>query len=245
MEVDGNVAIVVGGAGGIGRAIVHLLSREGAYINIVDIKGSEEVRNELDSLGIHAEAFSIDITSKKEVGRVVREILDRHGKVDILVNAAGIMDLGVTEDIEEEDWDRTMAINLKGVLFFCQAVIPTMKKQRSGKIVSIGSLNAKGIGKARADYKAAKAGVHALTMAIAREAAPFNVNVNAIAPNLVLTPLSAGLPEAMIEEAKKSIPLGRAGTPEDVANAVLFLVSEKSSYITGHILDLNGGAFMG
>jgi 3-oxoacyl-[acyl-carrier protein] reductase len=161
--------------------------------------------------------------------------------VDVLVNAAGIMGLGLTEDIEEEDWDLTMAINLKGVLFFSQAVIPTMEKQRSGKIVSIGSLNAKGIGKARADYKASKTGIHALTMAIAREIVPFNINVNAIAPKLVLTPMSAGLPEVIIEEAKKSITLGRADTPEEVTNAVLFLVSEKSSYITRHILDLNGG----
>jgi len=245
MELKGEVAIVVGGAGGMGRAIVHLLCREGAHVKIVDLKGSEEVRKELDELGHDAESFSIDITSKNEVIRLVQEVLDRHGKVDILVNAAGIMDLGLTEDIEEEDWDRTMAVNLKGVLFFCQAVIPAMKKQRSGKILSIGSLNGKGIGRARADYKAAKAGVHALTMAIAKETAAFNINVNAIAPNLVLTPMSSGLSKTIIDDAKKSIPLGRAGTPEDVANAVLFLVSERASYITGHILDLNGGSFMG
>jgi 3-oxoacyl-[acyl-carrier protein] reductase len=153
--------------------------------------------------------------------------------------------MGPTEEIKEEDWDRTMAINLKGVLFFCQAVIPVMKKQKSGKIVSIGSWNAKGMGNGRADYGASKAGVHALTMTMAKELAPFHIKVNTIAPNVVQTPMCDVLPKERLEAAARSIPLGRIGMPQDVAHAVLFLVSEKSSYITGHILDLNGGALMG
>jgi len=247
MELEGKVAIVVGGAGGMGKAISHLLSSEGAHLNVVDKsqEGCNEIRKELLAFGKKADIFPIDITLRKEVTRVVQSVVDRHGSVDILVNAAGIVDMGPTEDIEEEDWDRTMAINLKGVLFFCQAVIPVMKKQKRGKIVSIGSWNAKGMGNSRADYKASKAGVHALTMAMAKELAPFNVNVNAIAPNIVLTPMCDVLPKERLVEAARNIPLGRIGAPEDVANAVLFLVSERSSYITGHILDLNGGALMG
>lgn len=247
MELEGKVAIVVGGAGGMGKAISHLFSQEGAFVHIVD-KNKEMchlLKKELLSLGKESGISPVDITSKKEVFRVVQEVVDRHGRVDILVNAAGIVDMGPTEDIEEEDWDRTLAVNLKGVLFFCQAVIPVMKRQKRGKIASIGSWNAKGMGNARADYKASKAGVHALTMAMAKELAPFNVNVNAIAPNIVLTPMCDVLPKERLVEAARNIPLGRIGAPEDVANAVLFLVSERSSYITGHILDLNGGALMG
>ena len=229
----------------MGKTIVKALSDEDAHVNVVDIKGLDEIKKEMLSLGVNADVFSIDIRSKKQVTEVVGRIFNKHQKIDILVNAAGILDFGLTEDIEEDDWDRTMAVNLKGVLFFCQAVLPIMKKQQSGKIVSIGSLNGKGVGMARADYKVSKAGVHALTMAIAREAAPFNINVNAIAPNLVLTPMSDVLNKDAIDEAVKNIPLGRAAVPEDISNAILYLVSEKSSYITGHVLDLNGGSFMG
>lgn len=247
MELEGNVAIVAGGAGGMGRAISHLLSSEGVLLNIVDKsqEGCNEINKELLALGQKPEIFPIDITSKKEVTRVVQSVVDRHGRIDILVNAAGIATLGLTEEIKEEEWDHTMAVNLKGVLFFCQAVLPVMKRQKRGKIISIGSWNAKGMGSGRADYCASKAGVHALTMTMAKELAPFHVNVNAIAPNIVETPMCDILPRERLEEAARRIPLGRIGAPQDVANAVLFLASERSSYITGHILDLNGGALMG
>jgi len=245
VDLLGKISIVVGGAGGIGKSIVQVLLREGAYVNVVDIKDIDEIKKEMSSLGEKVDAFSLDISSKKDVINLVQQILNKHKRIDILVNAAGVLDFGLTEDIGEDEWDRTMAVNLKGPLFFCQAVIPIMKKQRSGKIVSIGSLNGKGAGMARADYKVSKAGVHALTMAVAQETAHFNINVNAIAPNLVLTSMSSVLPKYTIGEAVKNIPLGRAAVPEDISNAVFFLVSEKSSYITGHVLDLNGGAFMG
>lgn len=244
MDLTRKIAIVTGGAGGIGKTIVKALALEGAFVNIVGIRRVDEVQKEMLSLGIKTDGFSIDISSKKHVTDVVGQIFNKHKRIDILVNAAGVLDFGLVEEIEEEDWDCTMAVNLKGVLFFCQAVIPIMKKQHGGKIVSIGSLNGKGVGMARVDYKVAKAGVHALTMAIAQETAPYNINVNAVAPNLILTPMSSVLPQDTIEAAVKNIPLGRAGTPEDISNAILFLVSEKSSYITGHVLDLNGGSFM-
>jgi len=247
MELEGQVAIVVGGAGGMGKGICHLLSTEGALVQIVDINSERcsETQEELCSSGRRPGIFPIDIIRKQDVMGVVNKIISEHGRVDVLVNAAGIVEMGLTENIEEEDWDWMMAVNLKGVLFFCQAVIPVMKEQRGGKIVSIGSWNAKGMGSARADYQASKAGVHALTMAVAKEMASYNVNVNAIAPNVVNTPMCDVLPKERLEEAAMNIPLKRIGTPEDVANAVLFLVSERSSYITGHILDLNGGALMG
>jgi NAD(P)-dependent dehydrogenase (short-subunit alcohol dehydrogenase family) len=248
MELKGDVAIIVGGAGGMGRAIAHILASEGAYVNIVDKdqEGCDKIRKELLALGKDCDVFPIDITSKQEVAKVVQKVFDQHRRIDILVNAAGIVDMGLTEDIEEQDWDRTMAVNVKGPLFFCQAVLPIMKRQRRGKIVSIGSLNGKGIGTSRVDYKTSKAAIHGLTMAIAKEVAAFNINVNAIAPNLVRTPMAASvMTKEKMEEVSRNIPLGRSGLPEDIANAVLFLVSERSSYITGHILDLNGGALMG
>jgi len=246
LELAGKVALVTGGAQGIGRSVALLLGRNGADIVISDInlEKAEETANEVQAIGRKAMAMKVNVANLGEVERMVEAIIEKFGKIDILVNNAGIARDKLILRMTEEDWDAVLDVNLKGTFNCTKAVVRYMSKQKSGKIVNIASVSGEMGNVGQTNYSASKAGVIGLTKTIAREFAQRGINVNAIAPGYIQTPMTDGLPEKVKEELRRLIPMERLGQPEDVAQAVLFLVSEASSYITGQVLNVNGGIYM-
>ena len=246
MKLEGKVALVTGAAQGIGKAVALLLARNGADIVVSDInlEKAEETAKEVQALGRKALATKVDVATLGDVEKMVEAILVQFGKVDILVNNAGIARDKLILRMTEEDWDAVLNINLKGTFNCTKAVVRHMSKQRSGKIVNIASVVGEMGNAGQGNYAASKAGVIGFTKTIAREFAQRGINVNAIAPGYIETPMTDALPDKAKEELKRLIPMDRLGKPEDVAEAVLFLVSEASSYITGHVLNVNGGIYM-
>jgi len=248
LDVQDKVSIVTGGASGIGKATSLALAREGSHIVVVDvsIKEAEKVAEEINNLGRDSIALQIDVSKKSEVQEMVKKVLEKFQRIDILINCAGILRFSPIGDLSEKDWQDILDVNLTGTFFCSQAVIKPMKKQKSGKIVNMSSTAAKVGGvRAAASYSVSKAGVSNLTICLARELAPYNIRVNAIAPAMVNTPMTnqPGYGKEARDNFVKNIPLG-LGQPEDIANAILFLVSNQSRYITGEILDVNGGFIM-
>jgi len=246
LDLIGKVALVTGAAQGIGKAIALLLARHGADLVVWDInlEKAEETAKEIEVLGRRAIAMKVDVASLEHVERMVEAILEELGQIDILVNNAGITRDKLILRMTEEDWDAVLNINLKGTFNCTKTVVRHMSKQRSGKIVSIASVVGEMGNAGQANYAASKAGVIGFTKTIAREFAGRGINVNAIAPGYIETPMTDVLPEKVKEELRRLIPMERLGKPEDVAEAVLFLVSEASSYITGQVLNVNGGIYM-
>jgi 3-oxoacyl-[acyl-carrier protein] reductase len=246
LKLKGRVALITGAAQGIGKSVALLLAQNGADIVVSDInlEKAEETAKEIESIGSKAIAIKVDVANLKDVERMVESILEKFGKIDILVNNAGITRDKLILRMTEEDWDAVLNVNLKGTFNCTKAVVRHMAKQRSGKIVSIASVVGEMGNAGQVNYAASKAGVIGLTKTIAREFAQRRINVNAIAPGYIETPMTEVLPEKVKEELKRLIPMERLGKPEDVAEAVLFLVSEESNYITGHVLNVNGGIYM-
>jgi 3-oxoacyl-[acyl-carrier protein] reductase len=240
------VALVTGGAQGIGKAVAFLLARNGADIIVSDInlEKAEETAKELQALGRKTMAMKVDVANLDQVEKMVGAILEKFGQIDILVNNAGITRDKLILRMTEEDWDAVLNINLKGTFNCTKAVVRQMSKQRSGKIVNIASVVGEMGNAGQANYAASKAGVIGFTKTIAREFAQRGINVNTIAPGYIETPMTDSLPEKVKEELKRLIPMERLGKPDDVAEAVLFLVSDTSSYITGQVLNVNGGIYM-
>jgi 3-oxoacyl-[acyl-carrier protein] reductase len=246
-ELEGKVALVTGGAGAIGAAVVHALAGAGATVVSAD-KVAPSVQEA--QAGVHAAA--LDVTSRDEIARLVAGIVERHGTLDVLVNAAGVVSFGSAATLEEAEWDRVLDINLKGVFLACQAAIGPMKANGFGRIVNIGSVVGKNAGNARpwldaaeqaragnVAYGVSKAGVHMLTLFLAKELAAHGVTVNAVAPGPIATAMTTAFPDAL----RALIPAGRMGTPADVARAVLFLCAPDNGFVTGEILDVNGGMY--
>lgn len=247
MNLVNKVAIVTGAGRGIGKAIAIALAREGANIIAidVDIQTAEKVAKEIKSLDRQAWAIRVDVSDSKEVNRMAQSVLKKFKRVDILVNNAAIIKRGSIEDLTEEDWDRVMDVNLKGAFNCMKAVVGTMKKQRYGKIVNISSIAGKIGDLASAPcYGASKAGMTCLAKSLARELASYNINVNVVAPHAIETDMSKEWSEEKRKSIIANIPLGRMGEPEDIAEAVVFLVSDKAKFITGEVLDVNGGCLM-
>jgi 3-oxoacyl-[acyl-carrier protein] reductase len=247
MKLKDDVAIVTGAAGGIGKTIALTFVREGAKVVLVDIDRVklETVKDEIERGKGEAVAISCDITKSADVAEMVRQTHQIFGCIDILVNNAGIIRRGTIETVTEEDWDQVIAVNLKGTFNCCKAVVDIMKKQSYGKIINVSSIAGKlGDITSAPGYGPSKAGVDALTKTLARQLAPYGINVNAVSPHAIETEMSAQWSEQRRKEIIASIPLGRLGKPEDVAEAVLFLASDEASFITGEILDVNGGALM-
>ncbi|GAG40767.1 unnamed protein product, partial [marine sediment metagenome] len=229
MNLVNKVAIVTGAGRGIGKAIAITLAREGANIIAidVDIQTAEKVAKEINSLDRQALAVQVDVSDSKEVNRMVQSILKKFKRIDILVNNAAIIRRGSIEDLTEEDWNRVMDVNLKGAFNCAKAVVGTMKKQRYGKIVNISSIAGKIGDLASAPcYGASKAGMTCLAKSLARELASYNVNVNVVAPHAIETDMSKEWSEEKRKSIIADIPLGRMGEPEDIAEAVVFLVSD-------------------
>jgi 3-oxoacyl-[acyl-carrier protein] reductase len=246
MELSGKVALITGAAQGIGKSIALTLAKSGADIAVSDVnmEKAEETAKEIEGLGRRAIALKGNVASVTDAEKMVEETVAGLGKVDILVNNAGITRDGLMLRMKEEDWDLVIDVNLKGVFNCTKAAVKHMAKQRSGRIVNIASIVGEMGNAGQANYSASKGGVIALTKTVAREFASRNVNVNAVAPGFIKTAMTDALPDAAREALTKQIPLERLGTPEDVANAVLFLVSDASNYITGQIINVNGGMYM-
>lgn len=246
MELTGKVALVTGAAQGIGKAVALLLARNGADMVVSDInfEKAQETVKEVETIGRKAMAMKVDVSNFNDVDQMTKAILERFGKIDILINNAGIARDKLILRMTEEDWDAVIDINLKGTFNCTKAVLKQMIKQKTGKIVNIASVVGEMGNAGQSNYAASKAGVIGLTKTIAREVAQRGINVNAIAPGYIETSMTDALPEKAKEELKRLIPLERLGRPEDVAHAVLFLVLEASSYITGQVLNVNGGLYM-
>jgi 3-oxoacyl-[acyl-carrier protein] reductase len=247
MKLKGRVVIVTGGARGIGKAIALTFLREGAKVAIIDSDKErlEILKKEFEKENKEVIVIPCDITKGSEVNAMVDQVHKRLGRIDILVNNAGIIRRGTIDTVTEEDWDRVIEVNLKGTFNCCKAVSGIMKQEGYGKIVNVSSIAGKmGDITSAPGYGPSKAGVDALTKTLARQLAPYGINVNAVSPHAIETEMSAQWSEERQKEIIASIPLGRLGKPEDVANAVLFLASDEASFITGEILDVNGGALM-
>jgi len=247
MKLKDRVAMVTGAGRGIGKAISLTFVREGAKVALVDVdKGVLEAsKNEIEKKRGEGIAIPCDIIKSVDVKAAVNQVQKTFGRIDILVNNAGIIRRGTIETVTEEDWDRVIEVNLKGTFNCCKAVAGIMKQQGYGKIVNISSIAGKmGDITSAPGYGPSKAGIDALTKTLARQLAPYGINVNAVSPHAIETEMSAQWSEERRREIIASIPLGRLGKPEDVAEAVLFLASDDASFITGEILDVNGGALM-
>jgi len=247
MRFKNQVAIITGAARGIGRSITLALVGEGAKVVPVDVdrEAIQNLRAEIEKRGGQAIPVACDISKSSDVTQMVEEGLKAFGRIDLLVNNAGIIRRGTIETVTEEDWDRVIAINLKGTFNCCKAVVGPMKRQGSGKIVNVSSIAGKlGDITSAPGYGSSKAGADALMKTLARQLAPSGIRVNAVAPHAIETEMSAQWSDERRREIIAGIPLGRLGRPEDVVDAVLFLASDAASFITGEILDVNGGALM-
>jgi len=247
VKLKDRVVIVTGGARGIGKAIALTFLRGGAKVALVDVDKEklEVLKNEIEKKKGKVIAIPCDITKSSEVNGMVNQVHKKFGRIDILVNNAGIIRRGTIETVTEEDWDRVIEVNLKGTFNCCKAVAGIMKQQGYGKIINVSSIAGKmGDITSAPGYGPSKAGMDALAKTLARQLAPYGINVNGVAPHAIETEMSAQWSEERRKEIIASIPLGRLGKPEDVANAVVFLASDEASFITGEILDVNGGALM-
>ena len=244
MDLTNRVAIVTGSGRGIGKTIALKLAEVGATIVINDIGEAsvvESVAEEIRAMNRESLAVLGDVTSLSDVNNLVEKTISAYGRIDILVNNAGITRDQLLLRMSEEDWDRVIAVNLKSVFLCTKAVIRHMTAQRWGRIINMSSVVGIAGNAGQANYSASKAGIIGFTKTVAKEVASRGITVNAIAPGFIDTPMTQQLKESWIEEIKKRIPVGYLGTPRDVAEAVAFLASEESRYITGHVLNVDGG----
>ena len=247
MSLSGHVALVTGASQGIGRTCALRLAKDGATVAVAarNQEKLNELVSEIITAGGKAAAFALDVTDEEQVKATVKAILAQFGKIDILVNNAGITRDQLVMRMKRADWDAVLQTNLTSAYLCIQAVIGSMLKQRWGRIINITSVFGQMGQAGQANYSASKAGLIGLTMAIAREVGSRNITCNAVAPGFIETAMTAVLSEEFKQTAVKQIPLGRVGTPEDIASSVAFLASDEASYITGHVMNVNGGMLMG
>lgn len=248
MELTERVAIVTGGGRGIGRAIALKLAEAGATVIINDVGDSEPaegVAEEIRKMGRESLVVLADVSQSTEVASLVSNTVEKYGKIDILVNNAGITRDQLIVRMSDDDWDKVLGINLKGVFVCSKAVLRPMMKQRWGRIISISSIVGLIGNPGQANYASAKAGIIGLTRTIAKEVASRGITANAIAPGFIDTPMTQQLPEERKQELMNQVPLGFLGTPRDVAEVVAFLASEEARYITGQVVTVDGGISLG
>jgi 3-oxoacyl-[acyl-carrier protein] reductase len=246
-ERRGRIALVTGASQGIGRACALELARSGAIVVLAARNEAKlaAVAAEIASSGGEATAFALDVASGESISNGARAILDRFGKVEILVNNAGITRDGLAMRMKRADWDDVLGTNLTGAFLLTQALLPAMLRNRWGRIINVTSVVGRTGQAGQVNYASSKAGLIGFTRSLAREVASRNVTVNAVAPGYIETPMTAVLDEKQRTAMMAQIPLGRAGSDAEIAQSVAFLASDAASYITGHVLDVNGGMFMG
>nr|WP_295972012.1 3-oxoacyl-[acyl-carrier-protein] reductase [uncultured Bacillus sp.] len=247
MKLAGKIALVTGASRGIGREIALELARQGANV-VVNYAGSEkkahEAVAEIQQMDREAFAVQCDVSNSEAVASMIKETIDHFGRLDILVNNAGITKDNLLMRMKEEEWDQVLNINLKGVFLCTKAVTRQMMKQRSGRIINISSVVGASGNPGQANYVAAKAGVIGLTKTSAKELAARGITVNAVAPGFITTEMTDQLTDDIKQEMLKAIPLAQFGEAKDIANAVAFLASDESRYITGQTIHVNGGMLM-
>jgi 3-oxoacyl-[acyl-carrier protein] reductase len=244
IDLSGRVAIVTGASRGIGRAIAQQLARQGAVV-VAAARGenARAVVDEIVASGGRAEAVSLDVTESGAAEQLVGNTLERHSRIDVLVNNAGIARDQLLLRMKRDDWDAVLATNLTAAFALSQAVLKPMIRQRGGRIISISSVVGQSGNAGQANYAASKAGLIGFTKALALEVASRGITANVVAPGLIETDMTRALTEQARDEWASKIPLRRLGTPADIASAVCFLASDEASYITGHVLAVNGGMY--
>lgn len=247
MDFKGQTVLVTGGSRGIGAAIAEAFAKEGANIALNfagSITAAEETAKSIIDLGGKCKIYQADVSDLSQVEAMIKKAEEDFGGIDILINNAGITKDSLFMRMKEEDWDSVIDVNLKGVFNCSKSVVRGMIKKRKGKIISIASVVALSGNIGQANYAASKAGIIGFTKSLAQELGSRNIQVNAVAPGYIETTMTESLPQNIKEELIKKIPSGRIGSPEDVANTVLFLASENASYITGQVISVNGGLYM-
>ena len=247
LGLEGKAVVITGGGGGIGRECAVLFAQEGADVAVSDVNlaAAQKVAAEVAALGRRSIAVQTDVTDEADVRRLFDETARAFGRVDVLVNNAGIFQSRPIDDLTPDDWDRVMDVNLKGVLLCSQAALRHMKPRGGGSIVSLGSLAGQVGGiHAAANYAASKAGVISLTKSLAKNAGPFGIRVNVVNPGIIDTPMTQPWPDDVLAGLRKSTPLGRLGRPDEVARVIVFLASDGASFIHGAHVDINGGVNM-
>lgn len=244
--MSNRVAFVTGSSRGIGRETALTLARTGLFIVVAspEVENNEKVAAEIRASGGEAMTLDLDISNHESVKQGFAKVIAEKGRVDVLVNNAGITRDGLAVRMKPADWELVLKINLHGAFFATQQALPGMMKGRWGRIVNIASVVGLAGSPGQANYAASKAGLIGMTKALAQEVGSRGITVNAVAPGYIGTDMTASLPEELKQKMLAGIPLARMGTPADIANAVKFLVSEEASYITGHVLSVNGGMYM-
>jgi 3-oxoacyl-[acyl-carrier protein] reductase len=245
INLTGRIAIVTGASRGIGRATARLLARQGA--TVVSAARGENARETVDEIlaeGGQAQLASVEVMDRVSIDRMVADTLERFGRIDILVNNAGIARDQLMLRMKRDDWDAVIATNLTAMFSCAQAVLKPMVKQRAGRVIAISSVVGQAGNAGQANYAASKAGIIGFSKALALEVASRGITVNVVAPGLIDTDMTRALTQGAHETWASKIPLGRLGTPEDVASAVCFLASDAAAYITGQVLAVNGGMYM-
>jgi 3-oxoacyl-[acyl-carrier protein] reductase len=246
MNLNGTIALVTGAAQGIGRDIALGLAKDGADVAICDVnlESAQKTAGDIEAMGRRSLALKANVAASADVTAMIDQVVEKFGRIDVLVNNAGITRDGLILRMKEEDWDLVLSINLKGAFLCTKTALKHMTKQRSGTIINIASIVGAMGNAGQANYVASKAGLIGLTKTIAREYANRNVTANAVAPGFIDTAMTKALSDQVRADLAKQIPLGRLGSSEDVANAVRFLASPAAAYITGQVIHVNGGMYM-
>ena len=242
--LEGKTALITGAARGIGKAIALRFAAEGANIAFTDLAVNEETQTEIAALGVKCKSYASNAADFAETEELVKQVKEDFGTIDVLVNNAGITKDGLMLRMSEAQWDAVIGVNLKSAFNFIHAVVPVMMRQRGGSIINMASVVGVHGNAGQANYAASKAGMIALAKSIAQEMGPKGIRANAIAPGFIETAMTAQLPDAVREDWMKKIPLRRGGKPEDVADVALFLASDLSSYVSGQVIQIDGGMNM-
>lgn len=244
MNFEGKVAVVTGGYSGIGKAIAETLAKDGADIALVGLGPKEEALESIGSMSVKVKAYDCDVSDFEKSGNVITEILADFGRIDFLVNNAGICKDNLVLKMDESDFDAVISVNLKGAFNMIKHTYKMFMKQRSGRIVNMASIVGLNGNAGQANYSASKAGLIGVTKSVAKELAARNVTVNAIAPGYIDTAMTQALSDKVKDEIAATIPMKRRGKPEDVANVVKFLCSDMAAYVTGEVIRVDGGIAM-
>ena len=244
--LDGKVALITGAARGIGKAIALKFASEGADIAFTDLVINDsalETIREIEALGRKVKGYASNCANFEETQAVVEEIVKDFGRIDVLVNNAGITKDGLVMRMSEQQWDAVIAVNMKGAFNFLHAVVPVMARQRGGSIINMASIAGQTGNPGQVNYSASKAGLIAMAKSVAKEMGPRGIRANSIAPGFIISEMTDALPQAVKGEYLKMIPLKRGGTVEDIANTALYLASDLSAYVTGQVIAVNGGMY--